>query len=36
MAVFYPNYFLLFGEFDLARINIFLFEFHQYLGKERS
>lgn len=33
---FYPNYFLLFGDFDLAGINIFLFEFHQYLGKERS
>ena len=25
-----------FGDFDLAGINIFLFEFQQYLGKERS
>ena len=31
-----PNYYLHFGDFDLAGINIFLFEFHQYLGKERS
>ena len=30
------NYYLHFGDFDLAGINIFLFEFHQYLGKERS
>lgn len=31
-----PNYYIHFGDFDLAGINIFLFEFHQYLGKERS
>lgn len=31
-----PNYYLYFGDFDLAGINIFLSEFHQYLGKERS
>lgn len=31
-----PNYYLHFGDFDLAGINIFLFEFQQYLGKERS
>lgn len=31
-----PNYYLHFGDFDLAGINIFLLEFHQYLGKERS
>lgn len=31
-----PNHYLHFGDFDLAGINIFLFEFHQYLGKERS
>lgn len=31
-----PNHFLYFGDFDLAGINIFLFEFQQYLGKERS
>lgn len=31
-----PNYYLHFGDFDLAGITIFLFEFHQYLGKERS
>lgn len=31
-----PNYYLHFGDFDLAGINIFLFEFYQYLGKERS
>ena len=28
--------YLHFGDFDLAGINIFLFEFQQYLGKERS
>ena len=31
-----PNHYLHFGDFDLAGINIFLFEFRQYLGKERS
>lgn len=31
-----PNHYLHFGDFDLAGINIFLFEFHKYLGKERS
>ena len=31
-----PNHYLYFGDFDLAGINIFLFEFQQYLGKERS
>ena len=31
-----PNHYLHFGDFDLAGINIFLFEFQQYLGKERS
>lgn len=31
-----PNQYLHFGDFDLAGINIFLFEFQQYLGKERS
>lgn len=31
-----PNYYLHFGDFDLAGINIFLLEFHQYLGKECS
>lgn len=30
------NHYLHFGDFDLAGINIFLFEFQQYLGKERS
>lgn len=30
------NRYLHFGDFDLAGINIFLFEFQQYLGKERS
>ena len=29
-------HYLHFGDFDLAGINIFLFEFQQYLGKERS
>lgn len=33
---FIPNYYLHFGDFDLAGINIFLIEFQQYLGKERS
>ena len=32
----FPNHYLHFGDFDLAGINIFLFEFQQYLGKERS
>ena len=31
-----PNHYLHFGDFDLAGINIFLFEFQQYLGKKRS
>ena len=31
-----PNYYLHFGDFDLAGINIYLFEFQQYLGMERS
>ena len=31
-----PNHYLHFGDFDLAGINIFLFEFQQYLGKQRS
>lgn len=31
-----PNHYLHFGDFDLAGINIFLFEFQKYLGKERS
>lgn len=31
-----PNHYLHFGDFDLAGINIFLFEFQQYLGNERS
>ena len=30
------SHYLHFGDFDLAGINIFLFEFQQYLGKERS
>ena len=30
------NHYLHFGDFDLAGISIFLFEFQQYLGKERS
>lgn len=30
------NHYLHFGDFDLAGINIFLIEFQQYLGKERS
>lgn len=30
------NHYLHFGDFDLAGISIFLFEFRQYLGKERS
>lgn len=30
------NYYLHFGDFDLAGVNIFLSEFQQYLGKERS
>lgn len=31
-----PNHYLHFGDFDLAGVNIFLAEFQQYLGKERS
>lgn len=31
-----PNHYFHFGDFDLAGINIFLIEFMQYLGKERS
>lgn len=31
-----PNHYLHFGDFDLAGINIFLTEFQQHLGKERS
>lgn len=31
-----PNHYLHFGDFDLAGISIFLFEFQQYLGAERS
>ena len=31
-----PNHYLHFGDFDLAGINIFLFEFQKYLGKGRS
>ena len=31
-----PNHYLHFGDFDLAGINIFLVDFRQYLGKERS
>ncbi len=31
-----PNHYLHFGDFDLAGINIFLFEFQKYLSKERS
>lgn len=31
-----PNHYLHFGDFDLAGVNIFLVEFQQYLGKERS
>ena len=31
-----PNYYLHFGDFDLAGIHIFLSEFQRYLGKERS
>ncbi len=31
-----PNYYLHFGDFDLAGIGIFLFEFLQYLGSKRS
>ena len=31
-----PNHYLHFGDFDLAGIHIFLSEFQQYLGKERS
>ena len=30
------NHYLHFGDFDLAGIHIFLFDFQQYLGKERS
>lgn len=31
-----PNYYLHFGDFDLAGINIFLTEFQQYIGRERT
>ena len=31
-----PNHYLHFGDFDLAGINIFLKEFHQYMDKDRS
>ena len=31
-----PNHYLHFGDFDLAGVNIYLSEFQQYLGKERS
>ena len=31
-----PNHYLHFGDFDLAGIHIFLSEFQQYIGKERS
>ncbi|MBP3472415.1 MAG: hypothetical protein J6K41_09330 [Paraprevotella sp.] len=31
-----PNHYLHFGDFDLAGIKIFLFEFQQYIGKERA
>lgn len=31
-----PNHYLHFGDFDLAGINIFLSEFQQYIGNERS
>ena len=31
-----PNYYVHFGDFDLAGIHIFLSEFQKYLGKERS
>lgn len=31
-----PNHYLHFGDFDFAGINIFLVEFQQYLGAERS
>lgn len=31
-----PNHYLHFGDFDLAGINIFLSEFQQFIGKERS
>ena len=31
-----PNHYLHFGDFDSAGISIFLFEFQQYVGKERS
>lgn len=31
-----PNHYLHFRDFDLAGISIFLFEFQQYVGKERS
>lgn len=31
-----PNRYLHFGDFDLAGISIFLFEFQQHLGRERS
>ena len=31
-----PNYYLHFGDFDLAGINIFLAEFRQYIGKDRT
>ena len=31
-----PNHYLHFGDFDLAGINIFLSEYQQFIGKERS
>lgn len=31
-----PNHYVHFGDFDLAGISIFLFDFQQYLGKQRS
>ena len=31
-----PNHYLHFGDFDLAGINIFISEFQQFIGKERS
>lgn len=31
-----PNHYIYFGDYDLAGINIFLSEFQQYIGKDRS
>ena len=31
-----PNHYVHFGDFDLTGISIFLFDFQQYLGKQRS